>query len=44
VARADLPLAAQLVPGDEVQFVPTTVEEAQKRWRALREGLNTLKP
>jgi biotin-dependent carboxylase-like uncharacterized protein len=44
VARADLPVAAQLVPGDELRFVPTTVEEAQKRWRTLRAGLDTLKP
>jgi antagonist of KipI len=44
VARADLPVAAQLVPGDEVQFVQSTVEEAQKRWRTLRAGLDTLKP
>lgn len=43
VPRADLPLAAQLVPGDEITFVPSTVEEAQKRWRALRAGLETLK-
>jgi allophanate hydrolase subunit 2 len=43
VARADLPVAAQLVPGDEVHFVPSTVDEAQKRWRALRAGLDTLK-
>ena len=44
VPRADLPLAAQLVPGDEIRFAPSTVEEAQKRWRGLRAGLETLKP
>ena len=44
VARADLPRAAQLVPGDEVRFRQVSVEAAQERWRALRAGLETLKP
>jgi allophanate hydrolase subunit 2 len=43
VARADLPLAAQLVPGDKVRFEQVTVESAQQAWRALRAGLDTLK-
>jgi antagonist of KipI len=43
VARADLPLAAQLVPGDKVRFEQVTVESAQQAWRALRAGLDSLK-
>lgn len=43
VARADLPLAAQLLPGNTLTFVDTPVERAQERWRALRAGLELLK-
>jgi antagonist of KipI len=42
VARADLPLAAQLLPGDSLRFVEISVEAAQGRWRALRAGLEAL--
>jgi antagonist of KipI len=42
VCRADLPLAAQLLPGDEVRFQPVTVTAAQERWRSLRAGLEGL--
>jgi antagonist of KipI len=43
VARADLPRAAQLLPGDKVQFKQVGVEPAQQAWRALRAALDTLK-
>jgi antagonist of KipI len=43
VARADLPRAAQLVPGDKVQFQQVGVEPAQQAWRGLRAALDTLK-
>lgn len=43
VARASLPLAAQLVPGDRLRFRATAVEEAQARWRELRAGLETIR-
>jgi len=43
VARADLPLAAQLLPGDELRFEKCGVEEAHQRWRRLRAGLETLR-
>jgi antagonist of KipI len=43
VVRADLPLAAQLVPGDKVRFEQVSVEAAQLAWRELRSGLDTLK-
>jgi antagonist of KipI len=42
VARCDLPLAAQLMPGDRLRFRETTVEAAQEEWRrreALLDGL-----
>ena len=42
VIRADLPLAAQLLPGDHLSFRETTVEAAQQRWRDLRAGLETI--
>ena len=42
VARADLPLAAQLMPGDRLRFRETTVERAQDRWRELRAALESI--
>jgi len=42
VSRADLPLAAQLLPGQQVRFRQTTVEVAQAAWRSLRASLDTL--
>ncbi len=43
VGRADLPLAAQVLPGQRVRFRETTVEAAQTDWRALRASLEALK-
>jgi biotin-dependent carboxylase-like uncharacterized protein len=43
VCRADLPLAAQLLPGQRVGFRETTVDAAQAAWRALRASLDTLR-
>ncbi|HEX6547853.1 MAG TPA: biotin-dependent carboxyltransferase family protein [Candidatus Dormibacteraeota bacterium] len=43
VARADLPLAAQLLPGEEIGFRKITAIEAQERWRALYAGLDVLR-
>ena len=43
VARSALPLAAQLVPGDSVRFVETKVEQAQRDWTRLRDGLDALR-
>lgn len=43
VARAGLPLAAQLLPGDALTFVDTPVVRAQERWRELRAGLEALR-
>ncbi len=42
VTRADLPLAAQLAPGDTLLFAEIDVTEAQARWRSLRGGLEVL--
>jgi antagonist of KipI len=42
VVRADLPVAAQLLPGDRLRFGKTTLEEARRRWRALIAGLEEL--
>src|SRR5256885_17049650 len=39
VARCDLPLAAQLLPGDHLRFREGTVEVAQEEWRRGRRGL-----
>lgn len=36
VIGADLPLAAQLLPGDKLCFARTTVEEAREAWREQR--------
>jgi antagonist of KipI len=43
VCRADLSLAAQLLPGDSVSFQQITVDEAQRRQGRLREALDSLK-
>jgi antagonist of KipI len=43
VARCDLPLAAQLLPGDHLRFRETTVEAAQAEWRRLRAGLDSFR-
>jgi antagonist of KipI len=43
VASADLPLLAQCVPNkSRIRFRETTVEEAQKKYRALMSGLNRI--
>lgn len=42
VPRADMPLAAQLVPGEEIAFERTTVEKAQAEWRRLRSLLDRI--
>jgi len=43
VARCDLPLAAQLLPGEHLRFRLETVEAAQAAWRRMRAGLDGLK-
>ncbi|HKF78912.1 MAG TPA: biotin-dependent carboxyltransferase family protein [Candidatus Dormibacteraeota bacterium] len=43
VARCDLPLAAQLLPGQRLRFREVGVEEAQGEWRRLRAALDGLK-
>jgi antagonist of KipI len=42
VVSASLPVAAQLLPGDEVRFAEVTVERAQQRRKALESALNSL--
>jgi antagonist of KipI len=42
VARASLPLAAQLLPGNRVRFRETPVERAQAEWRDLRASLDSI--
>lgn len=39
VARASLPLAAQLLPGDRINFREIGLAEAMSEWRALRAAL-----
>ena len=41
VIGADIPLAAQLLPGDRLRFMPTTLEEAVAAWRTLTEWQGT---
>ena len=41
VIGADLPLAAQLLPGDQLRFVLTTVEQAVTAWSRQAEWQNT---
>jgi antagonist of KipI len=43
VARCDLPLAAQLQPGEHLRFREVTVEAAQAEWRRQRAALETLR-
>ncbi len=42
VVRADLPVAAQLLPGDKLRFRRTTLDAAQKRWRELMNAVQAL--
>ncbi|TMD08590.1 MAG: biotin-dependent carboxyltransferase family protein [Chloroflexi bacterium] len=42
LGRADIVLAAQLLPGEHVSFTETSVLRAQDAWRGLRAGLETL--
>lgn len=44
VIAADLPLAAQLAPGDRVTFTPCTVEQAQKALHQQRNMLDDVLP
>jgi len=44
VISADLPLAAQLVPGDTITFSLVTLPEAQAALRAQRDGLEAILP
>jgi len=43
VARCDLPLAAQLMPGERLRFQETTVEAAQEEWRRRQASLDRLR-
>jgi len=43
VARAALPLAAQLVPGQRLRFAEVSVTDAQAAWRKLRAGLEEVR-
>lgn len=43
VVRADLPVAAQLLPGDKVRFRSANVTAAQARWFELMRGLQTIR-
>lgn len=42
VARASLPLAAQLLPGNRLRLCETPVDTAQAHWRELRAGLESI--
>jgi len=42
VARASLPLAAQLLPGQRLRLRETSAPEAQAEWRTLRAGLDAI--
>ena len=44
VIRADLPLLAQLAPGDSLRFHPVTVDEAQAAYRQQLAALDSLSP
>jgi KipI family sensor histidine kinase inhibitor len=39
VIRADMPVLAQCAPGDVVEFVPVSHEEAWSAWQAMERGL-----
>jgi biotin-dependent carboxylase-like uncharacterized protein len=43
VARCDMPLAGQLLPGDGLRFREVPVEAAQTEWRRQRAALDTLR-
>ena len=43
VVSAALPIAAQLLPGDELRFVETTLEQAQQMRKALNIALDSLR-
>jgi antagonist of KipI len=43
VARADRPLAAQVLPGERVRFRQVTVDQAQELWRQRRKVLDNLR-
>lgn len=43
VARADLPLVAQLLPGDHLRFREVSVDVAQSEWRRLRSELDAMR-
>jgi antagonist of KipI len=43
VARCDLPLAAQLLPGEHLRFREVPVEAAQAEWRRQRAALDSLR-
>src|SRR5262249_61662504 len=43
VARCDLPLAAQLLPGEHLRFRLETVAAAQAEWRRQPAALDTLR-
>ncbi len=43
VIRVDLPVAAQLRPGDKVRFAETTVDEAHRLWLARERALGLLR-
>ncbi len=43
VVSASMPVAAQLLPGDEVRFAEVTLERAQRMRRALNAALATLR-
>ena len=43
VVGAALPVAAQLLPGDELRFAEVTLERAQQMRRALTTALDSLR-
>jgi len=43
VISASLPVAAQLLPGDEMRFIEVTLERAQRRREALNSALESLR-
>ena len=43
VASASLPIAAQLLPGDDVRLIPTTIDRALRTRQALLDALKTLR-
>jgi antagonist of KipI len=43
IASASVPIAAQLLPGDELRLVPTTIDRALQMRRALLDALKTIR-